>query len=385
MAVSPQLLASLLRDPRMAQAQQAQQSAFAQPTTSPLQGLAQMLQQGLGGYMQRQVTNEYEQRSNKLGADQNKLYGALLSGDTAGAMAAAGSNPDLADIQGKLALGTYEGRLAAESKKNEPYNLGEGEKRMQGGNVIASGPDKKTTDLRDYEAAVAQGFGGTFMDYQTALKKAGASNTSISVSNSTGKKLGEGIGTGIADQINAGAETARGAVKSIATINRIREAVDGGGVYIGPGATVQTALAQIGTKMGLAGKSTEETLANTRQAVQGLAQLSLDAAAQMKGQGQITEAERALLQRAASGEIQSFTAPELKSLLDVNERVSRTAIRSNKANVERMRANPELASYADYYNVDEPEGMPAVPQPPQATDLQSLIQAERARRKGLAQ
>lgn len=119
MAVSPQLLASLLRDPRMAQAQQAQQSAFAQPTSSPLQGLAQMLQQGLGGYMQRQVTNEYEQRSNKLGADKQKLFGALLSGDTEGAMAAAGANPDLADFGDKLAISGYESQLATKAKRAE--------------------------------------------------------------------------------------------------------------------------------------------------------------------------------------------------------------------------------------------------------------------------
>ena len=58
--------------------------------------------------------------------------------------------------------------------------------------------------------------------------------------------------------------------------------------------------------MGLAGKDSKETLEKTRAAMQQMAQLELDAAAQMKGQGQITENERDIIRRAASGDIALF-------------------------------------------------------------------------------
>lgn len=40
-------------------------------------------------------------------------------------------------------------------------------------------PEKLPAGLREYEYAKAQGFGGSFMDYQTALKRAGASSVSV--------------------------------------------------------------------------------------------------------------------------------------------------------------------------------------------------------------
>lgn len=44
---------------------------------------------------------------------------------------------------------------------------------------LATGAAKKTTDQRDYELAKSQGFPGSFLDFQMALKRAGASNISV--------------------------------------------------------------------------------------------------------------------------------------------------------------------------------------------------------------
>lgn len=49
-------------------------------------------------------------------------------------------------------------------------------------------PDKPSADLQEYEYAKQQGFTGSFVDYQTALKKAGATNVNVG----DGQKLTEG-------------------------------------------------------------------------------------------------------------------------------------------------------------------------------------------------
>ena len=44
---------------------------------------------------------------------------------------------------------------------------------------IYEGSEKPTSDIQNYNQAVAQGYKGSFMDYQTALKKAGATNINM--------------------------------------------------------------------------------------------------------------------------------------------------------------------------------------------------------------
>jgi len=51
----------------------------------------------------------------------------------------------------------------------------------EGGTV--TGAPKKTTEQRDYETAVGQGFKGSFLDYQTAIRNASANRTNVNVQN----------------------------------------------------------------------------------------------------------------------------------------------------------------------------------------------------------
>jgi hypothetical protein len=127
---------------------------------------------------------------------------------------------------------------------------------------------------------------------------------------------------------------AGGGAGLISTIHGIREALDTGKVIMGPGATVRQYIGQIGQTLGVTGKNQAEILANTRKAMQGLAQSELDTAQQMKGQGQITEAERAIIRRAALGQIETMTEPELRLLLDVMEKTARYKIASHNAYVQ---------------------------------------------------
>jgi hypothetical protein len=79
---------------------------------------------------------------------------------------------------------------------------------------------------------------------------------------------------------------------------------------------------RIGQQLGVAGADANEQLANTRIVVQGLAQQELDAAAQMRGQGSLTEGERGILKRAAAGD-QTLSAAEIRQALASAQKTAR--------------------------------------------------------------
>lgn len=94
-------------------------------------------------------------------------------------------------------------------KEEEAYTLGEGQVRYKGGQVIAQGPEKKEAtpaEIRGYELAQSQGFKGSFFDYQSALKRAGANQTSIinTQERAESKAVGEYYGGSYADIQKAG-------------------------------------------------------------------------------------------------------------------------------------------------------------------------------------
>jgi hypothetical protein len=74
--------------------------------------------------------------------------------------------PLVAELMKPQKLGAEESIVIPNIGGGEPINL-------------ATGAAKKTTDQRDYELAKSQGFQGSFLDFQMALKRAGASNISV--------------------------------------------------------------------------------------------------------------------------------------------------------------------------------------------------------------
>lgn len=95
-------------------------------------------------------------------------------------------------------------------KEAEAFTLGEGQVRYDGqGRVVAQGPEKKEAtpaEIRGYELAQSQGFKGSFFDYQSALKRAGANQTSIinTQERAESKAVGEFFGGSYADIQKAG-------------------------------------------------------------------------------------------------------------------------------------------------------------------------------------
>jgi hypothetical protein len=205
---------------------------------------------------------------------------------------------------------------------NKPFNL-------QGGRLAPNVP------LQQYEMGKA---------------RAGATNVSVN----TEKSLLNEIAGGLGKNMTTAQEGARSALGTINTVNRLNDALDSGKVMAGPGTTFRQYGLQVGNMLGISGKDSNERLLNTRQAIQSLAQLELDAAQQMKGQGQITEAEREIIRRAASGNIDGMTASELRLLGGVLDRTARSKIRSYNTQVKPLASNPNAAALAPFLNVEEP-------------------------------
>jgi hypothetical protein len=226
--------------------------------------------------------------------------------------------------------------------------LGEGETLVRqnfAGEFVPVGGEggaKKTTDVKNYEEAVRGGFKGSFNDWFMQKQKASGVNVSVN----TAKDLTGQIG----DISKESRISAMGAVQTADAANRIIQAVDTGKIFQGAGANQRLTAAQIADGLGFGGKDTAEKIANSRQAIQGLAQLTLQGRKQMRGEGAITESEGALAQRAMSGDI-TLTGPEIRQLAEAAKRSAKFQYGQHQNIINTMRADPNTRGLVPYYDV----------------------------------
>lgn len=194
-----------------------------------------------------------------------------------------------------------------------------------------------------------------YQQYELNKAAAGAARVNNNVAVNTEKSLLNEIAGGVGKQVDASLAAAKGAASTISTLNNLDAALNSGKIMAGPATAPAQIALQLGTQLGLGGKNTQETLQNTRAAMQAMAQLELDTAGQMKGQGQITESERAILRKAASGDI-NMTLPELKTLSAVSRRTAQARIQQHNQNVQPLLQNPNAAAVAPFLTVQPPQG-----------------------------
>ncbi|WEM00102.1 hypothetical protein [Delftia tsuruhatensis] len=197
-----------------------------------------------------------------------------------------------------------------------------------------------------------------YQNYEISKAAAGAARTSNNISVNTEKSFLNEIAKGAGSQLDASLAGAKGAQSTISTLNNLDSAINSGKVMAGPLTAPAQVLMQVGTQLGLGGKSSKETLEKTRAAMQAMAQLELDAASQMKGQGQITESERAILRKAASGDI-SMSIGEIKTLSQVARKTAENRIRQHNQNVAPLLSNPNAGALAPFLTVPQPEAAQA--------------------------
>jgi hypothetical protein len=107
---------------------------------------------------------------------------------------------------------------------------------------------------------------------------------------------------------------------------------------------------RVGQQLGIAGADSEQTLASTRQVVQGLARAEMDAAAGMKGQGEISQSERALIGRTAAGD-QSMTSGELRTAMAAMQKLANQRLKSYEGLLQTSQTIPGFQQIAPMFQV----------------------------------
>jgi hypothetical protein len=220
----------------------------------------------------------------------------------------------------------------------------EAERIMGGGAPQQTGGPLNLTAPTD-AAAVQMGrqLDQSGQPFNITVPRAGATS-GFGVSNPIQQEAQKAAATGsvkaITDKLEssfAGAQSSEDRMRQVQGIRPILDLP----LITGPGATGQMFLSQVANKM--YGVANEETLANTRELITGLAELSLSARGALKGQGSITEGETKLLTQARSAPA-SLTVPEYKRLFTLFEKQDKRIIeqhedfrkRAEKAGIPNM-------------------------------------------------
>lgn len=270
----------------------------------------------------------------------------------------------VAAIAGKAATSPDLSSALREIRTN-PYGAG----KEYTPTILKQMMPEDTSDYKNFLKVKAEGFPGTFNQYQDieANRKRPVSTTNIV--NSMGKSIAGEVGPIMKEAQGI----AQAAVKTEDTANRIIQAVDSNKLFTGTGANVRLGTAQLANTLNLGGQTLETKINNTRQAMQGLAELTLQGRQQMRGQGAITESESKLAERAISGDI-SFTPGEIKQLANAAKRSSEYSYGTYQSKLNEMLKNPDTAGLVPYYQVPRIAPLNALPG-------QSDIDAEIERRR----
>lgn len=255
----------------------------------------------------------------------------------------------------------YAQAIQKQGPKLEKVSPGDTIGTFEGGkfNPVFSNP--KAPDLpgplQEYEYAKNQGYQGSFTQWDKERKQAGAASTNIKVENKTGESLAAQVGPMIAASHTA----ALGAQAAVVNADNITKALDSGMALTGPGATMRLRGAQIADALGVGGGNTAERIQKTREVIQGLAQSTMAARKQLAGQGQVSDNEGKLLERAASGDINDMTASEIRTVVAVNKRLAQRQIQIHNQLVAKTKANPATAPIANFFELPPQEQPQAAP------------------------
>lgn len=193
-------------------------------------------------------------------------------------------------------------------------------------------------ELQAYQLAQQQGFKGSILDYQKAKAAAGASRVTLSPTIRTANSMGEQVGKEVATQAVKDVQGGAAATQALNNIQVVRENLPE--AITGPLAEARTFLTRTANAVGFGDYS--KKLEATQRTVQGLARMSLDGAAMMEGQGQITQPERVLIDKAASAP-QSLSREEIEASLGLLERVQGFKAQQAQSQGQAILNNPDLA------------------------------------------
>lgn len=242
--------------------------------------------------------------------------------------------------------------------------------KVVGDSLVGIGPDGKAapvyTAAPKPEAAPSSvrefQYGQTnpaFNDWLLSNKKAGG--TKIDIHNKVENKASESVAGQVGPILEKSLTAAEGAMRVLDASDRVIKAMDSGNVITGPLANARVTGLQISQMLGIGGKDDAERLANTRQAIRGLSEMTLQGRKEMSGQGAITDRESALAEKATSGDIGNLTAEEVKILANASRRASQYQIQKHQSRVKNAGVLPGMQNITPFFDVPAME--PAAPPP----------------------
>ena len=320
---------------------------------SALQQALPMINAAIGGMTNANLDTKQQELAAALRGKQQEAVKQFVNATNPQERFAAGTSQYApAELQ-KTAYGMVAPQKLAEGETISQLNMNTGQYEP-----MAQGGQKKTEAIRGYEMAKSQGFPGSFFDYEQQLKRAGASNVSVS--------MDKGIAAQVGPMMKEGQLQATSAVKGIDAANQVINALDTNKLFTGPLANQKLSIAQLSTTFGGASGDLTQKINNTRAAIQGLAEITLQGRQEMHGQGAITESEGKLAERAKSGDI-SLTPGELKQLANAAKRAGEFTYNNYQTKLQIMAKDPATAQMAPYFAVNQ---MPARQAPQQVQQVQ---------------
>lgn len=264
-------------------------------------------------------------------------------------------------LMGKDPLQALQYEQAIKKTTPAPVKLGQGEKLLDPNTYLQLAENPKAPDQTPLAKLLAEKAslppGSPLVpiyDAQIAKLTTHPPATNIKIDN----KLGEGLAKEVGPMVSSSFAAAQGAQQQIATSDSIIKAIDSGKVLTGPGATFRLRGAQIGQALGVGGGDSQQVIANTRTLIQGLAQSTVAARSALKGQGQVSDFEGRLLEKAASGNIDDMTAGEIKQVVAVNKRLAQKQLENHQNLVGKLKTRESTAGLADLFDVpNQPQSL----------------------------
>lgn len=204
--------------------------------------------------------------------------------------------------------------------------------------------------VQEYEYAKGQGYQGTFEQWDTARKRAGASSVNNSVSiagpeNKYNQVVGEGLGKTGLDAV----EAAKNAPEVIRNARMVRSALNAGAIT-GTGAELRLSIQKALETAGLVGPG---KAADTAALISGLSKITLagiKTSGLGAGQG-FTNTDREFLEKAVSGTIEQ-TPQNLRRVADLSERVATNSYQKGQKVLSRWSNDPALKAVAQDTQLD---------------------------------
>ena len=285
---------------------------------------------------------------------------AQVAGPLAGRIGArAGEMSKEARALKMLALQSAQGKIATAQAADTALAERQGDLAVE---IAKQDPAARMLTSEEVTAMDLDADAGTwFVDGKGVPKLAGGRKPVPLVDMSTGKAT-QTLDTMVFKNINDSLALANSAQVTQSKIAQMREIFKQSEeneipLFVGPFGETRQAINRFITVLdGDEGKVTDSktALAQTSALLQQMAELELQAAAKMRGQGQITENERKLI-RATTGGTQVNTVPEIKALIGLIDNVAKDTLSFHDKNLNKARSvydgKPDIVDRLEFFEV----------------------------------